>query len=152
MVYRIITWLILIFALILGVVTVGLFVLNIDTPVPANWGSEAGVKPGITDWLNILFLSIVNPSISTFLGALIIAGQFSHLMGWLQRYIDRRSNRRKSNIEQALRNFSVSLRQEVDVIVLGDRLLAFVEETIKPSDLSLWISPVRVFSLLANED
>ena len=145
MINRIITWLILIFAFILGVVTVGLFVLNIDTPVPANWGSEAGVRPGITDWLNILFLSIVNPLISTFLGALIIAGQFNHLMGWLQRYIDRRSYRRKFNIEQALRNFNVSLRQEVDVNVLGDRLLEIVEETIKPSVGSLWSAPAEEF-------
>ena len=80
---RFITWGILIFIIILGVATLGLFVLNIDTPVPANWGSEAGVRSGFSDWINILFLSIVIPLISTFLGALIIAQRPRHRIGWL---------------------------------------------------------------------
>jgi hypothetical protein len=80
---RFITWGIFIFIIILGVVTLGLFVLNIDTPVPANWGSEAGVRSGFTDWINILFLSIIIPLISTFLGALIIAQRPRHRIGWL---------------------------------------------------------------------
>jgi hypothetical protein len=80
---RFITWGTLIAIIFLGVVTVGFFVLNIDTPVPANWGSDVGARSGFTDWINILFLSMVIPIISILLGAVIVAQGPHHRIGWL---------------------------------------------------------------------
>ena len=83
MVNRVITWGAFIFVIIIGIITITLFILNSNTPVPANWGSEAGTRTGFTDWINILFLSIFIPMPACLLGVLIIARQAKHRIGWL---------------------------------------------------------------------
>jgi hypothetical protein len=73
------------------------------------------------------------------ISTLAIAAFFNPLRWRVQRFIDRRFFRRKYNAEQTLVNFALIARDEVDMQVLTDAMLAVVEETIQPEQLSFWI-------------
>jgi len=70
---------------------------------------------------------------------LLIAALFQPLRRRLQRGIDHRFYRRKYNVEQTLANFSATLRQEVNLSDLREHLLGVVQQTMEPTNLSLWL-------------
>lgn len=64
---------------------------------------------------------------------------FQPLRHRIQTTINRRLYRRKYVIEQTLAAFSISLRDDVDLEQLGQRVIEVVEETMQPAQSSLWL-------------
>ncbi len=57
----------------------------------------------------------------------------------MQSIIDHRFYRRKYDAAQVLEAFGVTVRDEVDLQKLIDHLLAVVNETVPPAQISLWL-------------
>jgi hypothetical protein len=59
----------------------------------------------------------------------------------IQAAVDRRFNRRKYNAAQTIQAFSTRLRDQVDLDTLSSELLAVVDQTMEPTQASLWLRP-----------
>jgi hypothetical protein len=68
----------------------------------------------------------------------------------IQRVVDQRFNRRRYDAAQTIQAFNDRLRQQVDLDTLTGELLAVVDQTMQPSQASLWLRPPRIVSRAAN--
>lgn len=68
-----------------------------------------------------------------------IAGLFQPLRFRVQSAVDRRFYRAKYNTVRTLEHFAATLRNEVDLADLSEPLVAVVEETMQPAQVSLWL-------------
>jgi hypothetical protein len=55
--------------------------------------------------------------------------------------VDRRFNRRKYHTAKTIEAYSTRLRDEIDLDTLSTELLAVVDQTMEPTDVSLWLRP-----------
>jgi hypothetical protein len=76
---------------------------------------------------------------STFL----IGGLFKPLYDRVRALIDRRFYRRKYDAARTVAAFSATIRDEVDLNQLGNKLMAVVQETMQPAHVSLWLCPPK---------
>ena len=53
--------------------------------------------------------------------------------------VDRRFDRARYDAERVVGQFSVQLRDQVDLDVLGEGLLGVVDQVLAPAHLSLWL-------------
>jgi hypothetical protein len=72
---------------------------------------------------------------------LLIAALFQPLRRGLQAAIDRRFYRQRYDAARLLAGFGATLRSEVDLARLSERLVATVEEAVRPAHVSLWLRP-----------
>jgi hypothetical protein len=73
--------------------------------------------------------------------AVAVAAVFQPARRRVQQVVDRRFNRRRYDAAQSIAAFSARLREEVDLDTLTGELLAVVEETMQPTQSSLWLRP-----------
>ena len=73
---------------------------------------------------------------------LAVAAIFQPLRRAIQRAVDRRFNRR-AYAAATIEAFAVRLRQQVDPDALRAELLALVDQTVQPTQASLWLRPTR---------
>jgi hypothetical protein len=70
---------------------------------------------------------------------LAVAAAFQPARRRIQAATDRRFNRRRHDAAQTIDTFSVRLREQVDLDTLSAELLAVVDQTMRPTQASLWL-------------
>jgi hypothetical protein len=70
---------------------------------------------------------------------LAVAAVFQPARRRVQAVVDRRFNRRRHDAARIIQGFGIRLRDQVDLDTLTAELLAVVEETMQPTQASLWL-------------
>jgi hypothetical protein len=70
---------------------------------------------------------------------LAVAAVFQPARRRVQRVVDRRFNRRRHDAARIIQGFGTRLRDQVDLDTLTAELLAVVDETMQPTQASLWL-------------
>jgi hypothetical protein len=72
---------------------------------------------------------------------LAVAAAFQPARRRVQAAVDRRFNRRRYDVARTIEGFSARLRQQVHLDSLTAELLEVVEQTMQPTQVSLWLRP-----------
>jgi hypothetical protein len=105
-------------------------------------GGYAGVVLGLGQFLGRASSLVVAAA------TLAVAAAFQPARRRIQAVVDRRFNRRRYDAAQTIDGFSTWLRQQVDLDSLTAELLGVVEQTMQPTQVSLWLRP----SVSASQD
>ena len=81
----------------------------------------------------------VRGSVGVAVSVLAAAALFNPLRWRVQAVVDRRFDRARYDAERVVGQFSVQLRDQVDLDVLGEGLLGVVDQVLAPAHLSLWL-------------
>lgn len=81
----------------------------------------------------------VRGSVGVAVSVLAAAALFAPLRRRVQSLVDQRFDRARYNAERVVTQFSVQLRDQVDIDVLGEDLRGVVDQVLAPVHLSLWL-------------
>jgi succinate dehydrogenase hydrophobic anchor subunit len=77
---------------------------------------------------------------------LAVAALFRPARRQVQRAVDRRFNRARYDAAKTVAAFSTRLRDEIDLDTLSTELLAVVNQTVQPTQVSFWLRPMSMKS------
>jgi hypothetical protein len=100
-----------------------------------------GLIIGLESLVGLFSVQAAGNQLILVVSTLVIAALFQPMHKHIQNSIDRRFYRRKYDAAKTLAAFSVTLRNEVDLEQLSEQLLGAVEETMRPTHVSLWLRP-----------
>jgi hypothetical protein len=80
---------------------------------------------------------------------LAVAAAFQPARRRVQRGVDRRFNRRRHDADRIIEAFGTRLRDQVDLDTLTAQVLAVVDQTMQPTQASLWLRPQRSSNAVA---
>jgi hypothetical protein len=80
-------------------------------------------------------------SLSVAGATLAVAAAFQPARRRIQAAVDRRFNRHRYDAGRTIQGFSARLRQQVDLDTLTAELLGVVDQTMQPTQVSLWLRP-----------
>jgi hypothetical protein len=99
----------------------------------------AGLVIGLGSLVRLFIGQLGQSPIVIVASTLAVAALFQPLRHRIQAIIDRRFYRRKYDAAQIMEAFSATLRDEVDLSQLSERLITVVQETMQPAHVSLWL-------------
>jgi uncharacterized membrane protein YhiD involved in acid resistance len=72
---------------------------------------------------------------------LVVAALFQPLRRRVQRAVDRRFNRRRYDAARTIDDFSLRLRDQLDLDTLSAELLEVVDRAVQPTRAAVWLRP-----------